>query len=94
MYSRNSCIEILSCRWRRFAGFLDETGNGVAGLRAFAQPILRTVELERKIVALFERIVSADFLNEFAVARAAAVGDDDAECRRVLGADAFHANFY
>src|SRR6185437_8045250 len=87
--------QLSCCRSRRcFAQFLDETGDSVAGLRAFADPILRAIHLERKIVALFEGIVSADFLNEFAVARAAAVGEDDAECRRVFRADAFHANFY
>ena len=77
-----------------FAGFFDETGHGIAGLRAFAKPILRAFHFEREILALFQRVIGADFLNELAVARAAAVRHHDAKCRHVFCADPFHANFY
>ena len=78
----------------RLAQFLDEAGDGVARLRAFADPVLGAVEFDREIFALFERIVSADLLDELAIAGTAAIGHDNAECRRVFRADPFHANFY
>jgi hypothetical protein len=34
------------------ARFLDETGDRIGGLSAFAQPILGALEINRKIVAL------------------------------------------
>src|SRR5271169_1327483 len=97
--SRNSCMarkNLLSRRrnGRGFAQFLDEAGDGVARLRAFADPVLRAVEFDREILALLERIVSADLLDELAIAGTAAIGHDNAECRRVFRADPFHANFY
>src|SRR5665213_165356 len=98
-YSRNSCMAKikLSCRrsgCRRLAQFLDEAGDGVARLRALAYPVLGAVELDREIFALLERVVSADLLDELAIAGTAAIGHDNAECRRVFRADPFHANFY
>jgi len=78
----------------RLAQFLDEAGDGVARLRALADPVLGAVEFDREIFALLERIVSADLLDELAIAGTAAIGHDNAECRRVFRADPFHANFY
>ena len=78
----------------RLAELLDETGHGVARLRAFADPVLGAVEFDREILALLERIVSADLLDELAIAGTAAIGHDNAECWRVFRADPFHANFY
>src|ERR1700722_13739009 len=97
-YSRNSCMTktFLSRRRSscRLAQFLDEAGDGVARLRALADPVLGAVEFDREIFALLERIVSADLLDELAIAGTAAIGHDNAECRRVFRADPFHANFY
>ena len=47
-----------------------------------------------EIVALLQRLIRADFLDELAIARTAAVGHDNAEHRGVLRPDTFHANFY
>ena len=87
---------LLSRCWgsRGLAQFLDEAGDGVARLRAFADPVLRAVELDREILALLERIVSADLLDELAIAGAAAIGHDNTEHRGVFRPDALHANFY
>ena len=74
--------------------FFDEAGHGVARLRAFADPVLRAIQLEREIFTRLERLVGADFLDALAIARAAAVGHHNAIHRGVFRADPFHANFY
>jgi hypothetical protein len=76
------------------ACFFQKTGNGVARLRAFADPIIGAFQIDREIVALFERLIRSDFLDEFSITRTAAIGDNNAVHRRVLRADPFHANFY
>src|ERR1019366_9710565 len=83
-----------SSRWSRLDRLLDEAGHGVARLRAFADPVLRAIQLEREIFTRLERLVGADFLDALAVARAAAVGHHNAIHRGVFSADPFHANFY
>src|ERR1019366_3687586 len=83
-----------SSRWSRLDRLLDEAGHGVARLRAFADPVLGAIELEREIFTRLERLVGADFLDALAIARAAAVGHHNAIHRGVFRADPFHANFY
>src|SRR5208282_1393665 len=81
-YSRNSCIaKIRSSRRRhcRLAGLLDETGDGVARLRAFADPVLGAVKLQGEIIPLLQRLIGANFLDELCVARTAAVGYNNAK---------------
>jgi hypothetical protein len=55
--------------------------------------MLRPVKLDGEIIALLERAIGADLFDELAIARAAAIGDNDAEHRGVLRADAFHTDF-
>src|SRR6185503_419689 len=76
------------------SGLLDKAGHRVAGLRAFANPVLRALEIEREILTLVFRQVCSQFLDAFPVARAAAIGDHDAEGRLVFRADALHSNSY
>ena len=47
-----------------------------------------------EIVTLLQRLIRADFLDELAIARTAAVGHHNAKHRGVLGPDPLHANFY
>src|SRR5204863_6668934 len=65
------------CRRGLFRGlffiFLDQTADGVGRLRAFTNPIFGAIEFQRAVVPRLLRIVRADDLDEFAVARAAAV---------------------
>src|SRR6516164_472595 len=96
MYSKNACMAENRSGRRRgcLAGLLDEAGDGVAGLRTLADPVSGAVELEGEILALLERLIHADLLDELAIAGAAAIGHDNAEHRGVLRPDALHANFY
>src|SRR5437867_9343076 len=72
----------------------NEAGNRLAGLGALGKPVGGPFEVERVFVPDFLlRQVSAQLLDALAVARAAAVGHDDAKGRSVLGPDAFHADF-
>src|SRR5580692_1503607 len=86
-YSRNSCM-VKSSRGRGngLIGLLDETGDGVAGFGALANPVLGAVEFQVEIITLLERLVSTDFLDKLAIAGAAAVGDNNTEHRGVLRA--------
>src|SRR6185437_1920127 len=88
-YSKNACMTPKKLCGRGgvrggFRGLLDEGGNGVARLRALADPVLRALQIEREIVVLLHRRVRADFLDELAIARAAAIRDHDAVNRRVF----------
>ena len=85
---------VLSGGGSRFGFFLDKAGHGFTRLRSLAQPILGAIQVERKIVTLLQRMVSAEFLDTFAVARAAAVSHHDAKNGLVFRADALHANSY
>src|ERR1017187_8331387 len=96
-YSRNSCIAKIQSsrrRRRRLAGLLDEAGHGVARLRALADPVLGAVKLQGEIIALLQRLIRADFLDELAIARTAAVSHHNAKIRGIFGPDTLHANFY
>src|SRR5688500_3858216 len=81
--SSNACIAVRdgdSGGGRRgLLRLANETGDGIARLRALAHPVIGAIQVQRVIVALFERQVGAEFLNALAVAGAAAVGDDDTE---------------
>ena len=73
--SRRRHRRLLCRRARRrcLFGFLDQTADGVGRLRAFTNPIFGAIEFQRAVVPRLLRIVRADDLDEFAVARAAAV---------------------
>src|SRR5436190_15927868 len=95
-YSRNACMARDASggrdRSRSLLSLLDETAHRVAGLRALAEPVIRAIEFQIEIVALLERLIGANLLNELAVARAAVVGHDNAIDRGVCRPDSFHAN--
>ena len=82
-----AAVPILACgrfrRWLRarrlLLVFLDQAANSVGWLRATRDPIFSTIELQRAVVTGFLRIVRADDLDKFSVARAAFVCDDDLE---------------
>src|SRR5438477_9286164 len=91
--SRKACIAKRELSRGRSGpgGFTNKTGHRVGRLRAFADPILHPFVIEHEVVALLQRLIGADFLNELAVARAAIVRHDNAEHGVVLGPDSFHA---
>ena len=91
-----TCQKKIRRRLKRqlFSRLFDEAGDGLARLRAFANPVFGAVEVDLAIVAFFQRLIRADFLDEPAIARTAAVGNHNAEKWSVLGSDALHSNFY
>src|SRR3954468_19532006 len=97
MYSRKACMLCYSSRRGRgssFGGPLDKAGHRVAGLSAFAQPILGAWKIQGVILTCFTWLIRAQFLDALAIARAAAVCDHDAKGRLILGPNALHPNFY
>ena len=65
------------------------------GLRADAKPMLDAVFVQQQPVGMLvrqHRVVAAQLLDEAAVTRAAAVGDDDVVVRALLGASAGEAD--
>ena len=56
--------------------FLNQAANGVGRLGAAREPVLNAIELERAVVPLFLRVVSADELKKFSIARTAFIGDN------------------
>jgi hypothetical protein len=54
--------------------FLNQTADGVGRLGAAREPVLNAIELERAVVPLLFRIVSADELKKFSIARTAFIG--------------------
>jgi len=56
--------------------FLNQTADGVGRLGAAREPVLNAIELERAVVPLLFRIVSADELKKFSIARTAFIGHD------------------
>jgi len=56
--------------------FLNQAANGVGRLGASCEPVFDAIELERAIVPLLFRIVSADELKKFSIARTAFIGHD------------------
>src|SRR6266513_3336528 len=56
--------------------FLNQAADSVRWLGAAREPVLNAIELERAVVALFFRIVSANELEKFPVARTAFIGHD------------------
>ena len=54
--------------------FLNQTANSVGRLGAAREPVLNAIELERAVVPLLFRIVSADELKKFSIARTAFIG--------------------
>src|ERR1035437_680642 len=97
-YSRNACItqDQSSGRGRgcgSFGRFLDETGDGLARLGAFAQPVVRPVQVQGVLVILLLRQVGAQFLDELAIARTAAISHDNTERGLVLRPDSLQPNF-
>ena len=73
------------------AGGIEEAGDAIRRLGTDAQPVTRAVFVELHTVGVVlgeQRVVGADLLEILAVARRAAVGDDDAVIRTLLGATA------
>jgi len=62
------------CARRLFFIFLNQAANGVGRLGAAREPVLNAIELERAVVPLLFRIVSADELKKFSIARTAFIG--------------------
>src|SRR5205823_1071262 len=56
--------------------FLNQAADSVRWLGAAREPVLNTIELERTVVPLFFRIVSADELEKLSIARTAFIGHD------------------
>ena len=63
-----------SCARRLLFIFLNQAANGVGRLGATREPVLDAIELERAVVPLFFRVVSADELKKFSIARTAFIG--------------------
>jgi hypothetical protein len=59
---------------RLFFIFLNQAANGVGRLGAAREPVLNAIEFERAVVPLLFRIVSADELKKFSIARTAFIG--------------------
>src|SRR6266566_2487354 len=59
---------------RLFFIFFNQTADRVGRLRAFADPVFGPIQFQRAVVSGFLRIVRADDLDKFSIARAAAVG--------------------
>src|SRR5437762_6514969 len=57
--------------------FLNQTADGVGRLGTAREPVLNAIELERAVMPLLFRIVSADQLQKFSVAWTAFIGHDD-----------------
>jgi len=53
------------CARRLFFIFLNQTADGVGRLGAAREPVLNAIELERAVVPLFFRVVSADARTAF-----------------------------
>jgi hypothetical protein len=64
---------------RRSGCFAQETGHRITRLRAFRYPVASPLGVHYNIVALFQRVIGADFLDELAISRTAAVGHHDPE---------------
>jgi len=56
--------------------FFNLAANSVGRLGAAREPVLNAIELERAVVPLFFRVVSADELKKFSIARTAFIGHD------------------
>src|SRR5258705_8597307 len=56
--------------------FLNQAANRVGRLSAAREPVLNAIQLERAVVPLFFRVVSADELKKFSIARTAFIGHD------------------
>lgn len=90
------CVKLGGCSGLRGGSIclFDKAGDGLAGLGALAKPVFGAIKVQRIIIALFQGLIRAELLDELAITRAAAVGHNNPEHRRVLGPDAFHANFH
>jgi hypothetical protein len=66
--------------------FLNQAANGVGRLGAAREPVLNAIELERAVVPLFFRVISADQLEKFSVAWTAFIGHDDLIIRAIESA--------
>src|SRR5689334_8418437 len=92
MYSRKVCISPLrpesGCGGRCLHRFFDEARHRLRRLGAFAEPILRPVHIQREVVFLLQRQISAQLFQTFPIARAAVVRNDNAEGRFILRPDA------
>jgi len=80
------------CARRLFFIFLNQTADGVGRLGAAREPVLNAIELERAVVPLLFRIVSADELEKFSVARTSFIGHDDLIIWAIEGALSAESN--
>lgn len=65
---------------------LNQAAHSVGWLRALADPVLGALNTKRTVLTSLLWIVRAEDLDEFPVARAAAVGDNDSVVRPVFRA--------
>src|SRR5579862_4784525 len=75
---------------------IEQTGDAIRWLRAFADPRFCLLRIEHEPIGgilCFERIEGADLLDETAVARHARIGDDDAIERPLFSAATRETNF-
>src|SRR5271166_4955235 len=82
-------------RHRRETGASEEAGHAIGGDGALADPVGDPLGLQTHAVVMLGRqhgVVAAQLLDEAAVARAAAVGDDNMVIRPLLGSGAGKAN--
>ena len=66
--------------------------HGVRGLSTLGDPLVDLLEVERDGLGVGQRVVTTDLLDVTAVTRHAAVGDDDAVVRTLLGTVTGQAN--
>src|ERR1035441_9016234 len=83
-YSRNACISRDQSSGHgggcgSLGRLLDEAGDGLTRLCAFAHPVLDPLQVHGEVTILLPRQVGAQFLDELAIARTAAICHNNAE---------------
>jgi hypothetical protein len=87
---QRSRLQLFRCcaldRCNRGAGFVlfQKAADRVGRLGAARHPMLGPIQLERAVITRLLRIVGSDDFDEFSVARAAAIGNDDFVIRTIL----------
>ena len=95
LFARHRFFRIVALRPFHHAGSVEKAHHPVRRLRALGHPRFDLVQIELqpfRFVLRQQRIEITQPLDEAAVARRAAIGDDDVIDRPLLGAGASHAN--